>query len=213
MTVSEAIDRARLTYPEMLAPQALVYLQEVVRDVLQDVKAERTKIQIDVSPGESQYLLPQGTLSVWTAAYVAGVGDAWSLRCTTEEELDDIEPLWRELALEAEPRLFFVSGSKIWLYPAPQSPTVAGYPRLVLSATVAPTLTPTTLLPTILDGGAYVEGIKAKYASDLRLEAKEVHELAYIREKEKAILAERRRQPNGPQGWRGNWVNGQRGIV
>ena len=138
-------------YPDASDALCLRSINRTVRALVQpdDSRTESVTLSSLVA-GTASYALSESVVRVWSAEYQAESGSTKQLSALTMRQMERDYPNYR-VAASASPSSYAVtytgSALNLTLYPAPDSSSSGGYPRLVLRVSEAPTLTSGSSLP------------------------------------------------------------------
>jgi len=226
---SDLISTFLRTYPDCDSARALGILNEVDEEILIHIPLRKASIDIALVANQSEYLLDETILKVWSARLVYSPTTQQSaLTETTVDSLDVHDPNWRAYAPDV-PTQFYTSHTldqgTVGLVAAPIFSTVvaagvvsqsATIPKLTLDVTQRRVLTPDSVMPlTPQIRWLYIDGMRMVYAREkvpqelpMRLE---LYQQALTEQVQATMQRTARVQPEIPlvnqrSGWRGRSV-------
>ena len=193
ITVQSIVDQARLRFKDLTEAQAVIYLNEVYRDVIFDSRILVVQENVSITAGTREYVLSEKIVRCWSAMYVTSANNnsALNLIPVSSRELDANNPTWR-YNVNGDPTDVYISvnssGQKVLgLYPTPATSTSGTYPRieLMVSKEASSDLTISDSLPEVIrDRSPWVWGICAKHSQLRYPEQFEQNNATYLREYE-----------------------------
>ncbi len=185
ITVQSIVDQARIRFKDITEAQAVIYLNEIYRDVIFDLRVLVTQENVSLVADQREYVLDQKIVRVWSANYVTSANNnsALTLNPVSIRELDNVTPTWKYMA-SGQPVDAYISvnssGQKVLgLDPKPSTGTSGTYPRveLMVSKEASSDLAIGDSLPEVIrDRSPWVWGIITKHA---QLRYPEQYENAY----------------------------------
>lgn len=193
ITVQSIVDQARIRFKDITEAQAVIYLNEIYRDVIFDLRVLVTQENVSLVADQREYVLDQKDVRVWSVAYATSANDNTTLilNPVSSRELDNTTPPWRYMA-SGQPVDAYVSvnssGQKVLgLDPKPSVGTSGTYPRLevMVSKEASSDLTISDSLPEVIrDRSPWVWGIISKHSQLRYPEQFETNYQTYQREYE-----------------------------
>jgi len=189
-TLSDAINQARQTFPEMSQARAVGYAAIVHKRLLQVLNIRENTASITMTADTMDYDLPTDVASIFAVLYYSSATNYQVLSVTSWEEMDEGGKDWRSGGTTGTPSKYIVRSIKdtdptdkfiLSLWPVPDTTASAGYPCVKLWYVDHSALTSTSdALPgTLLDDRVYVNGIRALYAEDNALDKTEFYQNAF----------------------------------
>jgi hypothetical protein len=172
-TFNDAVNEARLRHGSIDTTKALEWAIRVYDELALRCEISRKSFDVSLTAGTAEYSIPATVLRFHHADYVQAANQASPLTETPLELIEEIDPSFRATLGEGVPRRIAITlnegGTKIRLYPVPETTTDAGYPKVVLYATTRPAIIGSTALPDLLiNKDLFVDGILAKHAKLFR---------------------------------------------
>lgn len=193
ITVQSIVDQARIRFKDLTEAQAVIFLNEIYKDAIYDLRVLVTQENVSLVAAQREYTLSERIVRVWTASYVtaSGYNNGMQLNPTSSRALDANKPEWRYMN-PGQPQDAYVtvnsSGQKVLgLDPMPSTSTSGTYPRIELMVSKEPAsdLTISDSLPEVIrDRSPWVWGIIAKYSQIRYPEQYENNYQTYLREYE-----------------------------
>jgi hypothetical protein len=163
-TVNEVITRFRRHYPGCDSTTALDLFQTAYRRLLDKAQFRMADVEFaSIVSGTREYAWSEDDLRVYAVTWYKSATSFWPLRPTSEDELRDQGPAWKESTATGEPTAFYVAartdasanktGKLVLGFDAtPNETTATGYPKAVCHCEQVEGLTGTDQLPfSVLD--------------------------------------------------------------
>lgn len=175
-TFQEVIDRARETHASLPEAKALVYAEEVYRELVAQTEIGRQQVSLSLVAGTRDYALPAGVVNIIRAVYHSEVDNYFEIYPKSEEVIEELRQSYRVGNESGDPQYFALihvqdTGIKprIRFEPIPDTTTSSGYPVVKLEVNViASVFDANTTIPELVPNpDVFVDGILAKYSKIL----------------------------------------------
>lgn len=165
MLASEVIAKAKRDFPEETDARALDDLQTIHDELCFDFKViPATQTITTLAAGTREYSLDSVYSAVFAVRYHRSATDFDVLMETHVDELDNLNPYWKQAANET-PTHYYIQAGKIGLYPPPPTATSGSYPSLQVDMSQRQTLASgTTMGGSLQSYEAWVAGLKYRFA-------------------------------------------------
>jgi hypothetical protein len=199
ITIQDAINRALTRHPSISPTEAIQFATEVYRELIQAADVGRASVNVNVTDGVHNYLLPTSIYGVIDAEYRRSATETTRLMQVPEDKLAEYISTYRTLHEKGDP--IYISAvqadngtgivTQFRLYPTPSVTTSGGFPIVTLHVTRQPSvITGSTPIPDRLaNADVFVEGIWAKYARLYRDEDFPMLEQRYQKAMDDAITS------------------------
>ena len=176
-TFADAVDGAKVSYPEISAAQGLIYCKQIWRRIINaaQIEAQEETFSSLVS-GTREYTKDTTTQPVDVvrdAYYITSATVAKKLIPVSVDWLDKYAQAdWRTTTDTSTPVYYYIEAKddgtvKLGLHPIPDTTTSAGYPKVTLYGSSYRVVTTATDVPGIIpDIRVLINGIKMLHAED-----------------------------------------------
>lgn len=174
--------KAQEIYPDLPADKALVYLNDIRRELAAKLGLEESANTINVTDGDPDYSITPSSVRIQQVYYVTSATQSRKLNYIPREDLDRLRDGWRTNQNTGTPTEYTLTWNntgelEVVLLPAPNTTTAGGYPYIGVYTDIYVDVTAgSTFYEDVPSDRVYVEGIaylwaRAKHPDELQLRA------------------------------------------
>jgi hypothetical protein len=156
-TVDQIITRFRRHYPGCDATTALDLFQTAYKRLLDKAQFRTADVTFSsIVSGTREYAWAEADLRVYGVTWCKDASSFWALTPSSEDELRDRDPAWKESASSGDPTAFYLaarsSGVVLGFDVTPGTTTSGGYPKAVCHCEEHAAIAGSTTIPfSVLD--------------------------------------------------------------
>lgn len=207
MTVAQAIQRFRTSYPDCDSALAKQLFDEAYLEIVRQTRARELTYPLSIVAGQAEYDLPSSNVSIVAVDYVPGPEASYPLAASSIDALDRMSTGWRSSFHSGTPDLYAIrnvadgNSSKLVIRfePAPSLSTTGLYPHIAIHGIAVSTLTDTdTITPVLPNAKAIVSHMCRSFAELFAAQDIDKWSAIYYRDLEEAKTFVRDRAMRAP---------------